>query len=411
MVWGYPGGGDMHKGFRYLDADAHVLEPESLWGRYLDPDFRDEMPRHRCGYYHAKLPPAGAETTGLPPFVPGDEKDPLAFVDEIYVGGYAMPEFLAGRCAPTPDLGEIYGRYALDGFGPGSYKDFLSRSGVDYMAVYPTTGLYTIGVPSLSARTAAAIRRAENRWLNDFRREVGPQMIGVGTIDLRDPVEAALEARHCVRDYGFRGVFTVPEPVNEYPLFHPFYDPFWAELQDLDVPMAFHPTAGSYLPEPGDTVLTGWTGGRGVTTFVMGSMLASIQMVGGGVLERFPRLKVAHFEIGVGWVHYWMDRMQAGIQGSGRRLGAQALPKLSMLPVEYFQRQCFVGADPDDPALEHMVKVMGDDSVVPATDFGHPEGRYHMDAIEDMLALDGVSDDTKRKIMWSNPARLYGMEA
>ena len=158
-------------------------------------------------------------------------------------------------------------------------------------------------------------------------------------------------------------------------------------------------------------MLTGWTGGRGVTTFVMGSMLASIQMVGGGVLERFPRLKVAHFEIGVGWVHYWMDRMQAGIQGSGRRLGARALPKLSMLPVEYFQRQCFVGADPDDPALEHMVKVMGDDSVVPATDFGHPEGRYHMDAIEDMLALDGVSDDTKRKIMWSNPARLYGMEA
>ena len=42
-----------------------------------------------------------------------------------------------------------------------------------------------------------------------------------------------------------------------------------------------------------------------------------------------------------------------------------------------------------------------------ATDFGHPEGRGYADAIEETLNLPDISDETRRKIMWDNPSRLY----
>ena len=40
----------MYQGHRYIDSDAHILEPSNLWERYLDPEFREEMPSHALGY-------------------------------------------------------------------------------------------------------------------------------------------------------------------------------------------------------------------------------------------------------------------------------------------------------------------------------------------------------------------------
>ena len=34
----------------YIDSDGHVIEPADLWERYLDPEFREEMPSHDLGY-------------------------------------------------------------------------------------------------------------------------------------------------------------------------------------------------------------------------------------------------------------------------------------------------------------------------------------------------------------------------
>ena len=33
----------MRKGFKVFDADAHVVEPKSLWQRFLDAKFRDRV--------------------------------------------------------------------------------------------------------------------------------------------------------------------------------------------------------------------------------------------------------------------------------------------------------------------------------------------------------------------------------
>ena len=69
------------------------------------------------------------------------------------------------------------------GFSPAAYSLVLDRSKIDYMVVYPTAGLFMTAVPELSAETAAAYRRAYNRWLGDFCGECDGRVIGDGTPD------------------------------------------------------------------------------------------------------------------------------------------------------------------------------------------------------------------------------------
>ena len=35
----------MWKGMKVIDADAHMHEPEYLWDRYVEPKFRDRVPK------------------------------------------------------------------------------------------------------------------------------------------------------------------------------------------------------------------------------------------------------------------------------------------------------------------------------------------------------------------------------
>jgi len=378
----------MHEGHRYIDSDGHVLEPADLWEKYLDPEFRDEMPTSHVGYV-------------------GDE---CAYSLECRVHGVAMPTFLDGVTAPMPGLKEAYGEYQELAWSPEVYRRVLDRSGIDKMVVYPTVGLFATSVPTLSAETAAAYRRAYNRWLNDFCRECDERIVGIGSLDLRDPVEAAREARRCVVEYGFRGLTVHPNAVTPYPLYHEFHDPLWQALSELDVPVAFHSGAGTPL-DVGVDHFVEWAAGRGVAAFALGYMLASMAMIGGGVLERFPQLRLVFLEAGCGWLPYMLDRMQSGIQGSNRA-ASRFLPMqgLTLHPSEYFRRQCFVASDPDDPDLAYVIEQLGDECIVTATDFGHPEGRGYLQAIDETLALETLSDESRRRIMWDNPARLYGLD-
>jgi predicted TIM-barrel fold metal-dependent hydrolase len=78
-----------------------------------------------------------------------------------------------------------------------------------------------------------------------------------------------------------------------------------------------------------------------------------------------------------------------------------------MLPVEYFKRQCFISADQDGPGIKHVIEYLGDDNLVTAPDFGHPEGRHYQVAVQEILKLPDVPLESKKKMMWNNALRLY----
>ena len=392
----------MSKNHRLIDSDSHILEPPDLFEKYLEPKFRSHMPQAWVDYQGDPL------GFGISVTVPSahDKEYVMPFGrDPVREGRPAFGD--AGTRIVLPENDEAYASFAREGFPPEHYDLALERAGIDYMVLYPTTGLYMTAVPDLEADTAAAYRRAYNNWLHDFCSAAGQRVVGVASVDLRDPLEAAKEARRCVKEFGFKAVHINPTPVGKHRLYDEFYDPLWTALEDLDVPLGIHVGAGNAADELLYYYLPELRVAQATVAFTIGNMLASTALIMGGVLERHPRLRVVHLESGAGWAAFWLDRLGAGVQGGFRGL---AIDGLSMAPLDYFQRQCYIAADQDDPGIAQVIATLGDNNIVTATDFGHPEGRLYARATEELLGLPDVSDESKHKIMWDNALKLYPIQ-
>jgi len=394
----------MTNGNRFIDSDAHVVEPNDLFDKYLDPEYRAWIPEAWANYAGSPLafgfkiviaPPNGRQQ--VMPF----GNDPMSEEARQRCGGAA---FDPGARVALPGHDEAYARFAAEDFPPHMYPPAMDRAGIDYMVVYPTVGLLSTAATELAPDAAAAIRRAYNDWLHDFCSQTGGRVFGAASVDLRDAEEAAREARRCVKQFGFKAVHVNPVPVGEHRLYDNYYEPLWNALEDLDVPLAVHTGAGVTADAMLYHYLPGLRTAQVTVAFTMVNMLASTALIMGGVLERHPRLRVVHLESGAGWVPFWMDRLAASVQGGLRGLG---IPGLKMSPIDYFRRQCFISADPDDPFIRQTIEMLGDENIVTATDFAHPEGRRYESAVREMLELPEVSAASKRKIMWDNALRLY----
>ena len=74
----------------------------------------------------------------------------------------------------------------------------------------------------------------------------------------------------------------------------------------------------------------------------------------------------------------------------------------------YFRTNCFLSIEADELPARYYVEEFGDENLVFSTDYPHGDSKYP-DAVSGFLDLPGVSDESKRKILWDNWARLYGV--
>ncbi|HEX2173941.1 MAG TPA: amidohydrolase family protein, partial [Dehalococcoidia bacterium] len=258
-------------------------------------------------------------------------------------------------------------------------------------------------VDALEAPVAAAIARGYNDWLAEFCSADPSRLYGAALISLHDPKLAAQEARRAVEKLGFRGVFLRPNPVQGRNLHDPANDVFWESVQGLGVPVGFHEGLGPDLAQVGSDRFQNHLMGH-MCSHPMELMMACLSLIAGGVLERFPRLTVAFLEGNCGWLPWWLWRMDEHYEW----LGHLDAPDLTMKPSEYFARQCYISTDCDELPLRSVIAELGDDRIVFSTDYPHGDSKYPH-AVETFLALPSVSDESKRKILWDNPARLYGL--
>ena len=89
----------------------------------------------------------------------------------------------------------------------------------------------------------------------------------------------------------------------------------------------------------------------------MSNMMAMIDIIGGGVLERHPKLKVAFLECYCGWVSFMLHRMDVTVAKARN-------PNISELkPSEFFKRQCWISTEAEKE-LPMVAELIGDDNIV-----------------------------------------------
>ena len=87
--------------------------------------------------------------------------------------------------------------------------------------------------------------------------------------------------------------------------------------------------------------------------------------------------------------------------------GEMADIPLKQKPSDYFKQQCFISMDVDETLVKDVINSMGDDNILISTDYPHIDCRWPH-ALDTFLSIP-LSDASRRKILWDNCARLYGV--
>ena len=375
----------MHGGYQIFDADAHVMEPEGMWAAYLPAPYRERAP----------VAPGGGIWVRL-------EEHWLPALWDDEVGDRVRPMVMEAT-RPRPD--GPYGEAVARRYDSVSQLQAMDREAIDLAVVYPTQGLYVTAIEGMDPQLAAAICRAYNQWVAEFCAKSAGRITAAAMVSLHDVPSAVAEARYAVETLHLRAVLVRPNRYAGRNLHDRVYEPLWAAVEDLGVPLSVHEGTGARLPVTGADRFRGSIMLQHITSHPLEMMCALAGLICGGVLERHPKLRVVFLEAGASWLPYWLWRLDEHVAWLGR---AES-PELRLQPSEYFRRQCFATVECDETPLNHTIAAIGDDCLLFASDYPHPDAKYPH-AVETFLQLPGIAEDSRRKILWDNPRRLYAFE-
>lgn len=195
--------------------------------------------------------------------------------------------------------------------------------------------------------------------------------------------------------------------IDGHLLCDPFFEPLWRELNDLGTPLGLHGPGGGELA---DNIAHRYRGHPNMDVLVTAirspfhAESAFGELIFGGVFERFPRLQVVSMESNASWLPWLMWRLDDKFEMNRPDL---EIP-LSLKPSEYFRRQCYAVIEPEEDVVKYTIDYLGDDNLLFSTDYPHNDCLYP-EAVNTFLAQEDISDQSKRKILWDNGARLYGL--
>jgi predicted TIM-barrel fold metal-dependent hydrolase len=277
----------------------------------------------------------------------------------------------------------------------------MDRDGVDAEVIYGILGAATrLNDPE----AANEMFRIYNDWLVAFCRRHPDRYIGLACLPYGD-IDAAVKEIHRVAKLGLRGM-ELSCSWDMDPMWHPVWEPLWKAVNEVALPLHFHTFPA--LPPGKLDQQTGLTRRAAFFTVVSGfqmnlvNILAAI--IGAAVLERYPNVRIAFGESGIGWVPYALDRMDFEWEDRFRDLG------LTMKPSDYWRRQCKATFQFDRIGTK-LIDDMGVETLMWGSDYPHGDGVWPESSkyIEEQFGH--LPAEITRKIVCENAGRFYGLIA
>ncbi|MDP6981291.1 MAG: amidohydrolase family protein [Myxococcota bacterium] len=243
--------------------------------------------------------------------------------------------------------------------------------------------------------------RAWNDWLfEEWHSPYPDRIVPLGITLLSDPEKGAEEIRRNAKR-GFTAV-TMPEQPHElgYPsVFDDYWEPIIRACAETETVINLH-IGSSGFPKmpPGAPMLE-----LGATLFGPMAVSACAEWLWSGWPVKYPNLKIAMSEGGIGWVASLIDRVNNIMSRSG--YGAGWGDKQNS-PSDVLRRNfwfCMI----DDPSTVVTRDTIGVENILFESDYPHGDGTWP-DTQQVMLdTLGGLSDEEIRKITHENASKLY----
>jgi predicted TIM-barrel fold metal-dependent hydrolase len=403
-----------------VSADGHILEPTDLFLTRLPKHLRDRA--------------VWEEDFEIEPLAEGGVRD-FRRLHTPGFEGWTVSRFR--HYDGTPNTGE-----------PARILEDMDLDGIDAQVMHPNLSLF--GLYSDDHELSMAHARVYTDYIIErFAPHFG-RLAPTAPVPITDIDDAVAEIER-VAAAGFRGILLPAVPPQPY--YSRDLDPVWAAAQANGVHVFMHSqTGGVKVDDPASTTLKVVMGmaaqvnrpmdersasQRMITQCIYGPMVPQqvmIELIGGGVAERYPDLHFALIEFnahwlaslvgamdkcwitGIGqdpdwWLGYWdSDRPENDQPQMARLFRLNEKWPYPLKPSEYVQRQFHVSFQ-DDPVAVAARHVSGLSTIVWGADYPHAEGtfRHSPELIASQFA--GVPADERAAMLGGTLGRLLGFDA
>ena len=247
-----------------------------------------------------------------------------------------------------------------------------------------------------------ALAEGYNNWLHDYcgrspRRLFAAALVPLEAVDL-----ACQEARRAIEDLGAVGILSRPL-LRNMNLDNPYHYPLYTLAEELNVPILVHGSTG--IPNVHERYRTHFR--RHAVNFPVSLITALMDTICGGLLERFSTLRIAFLEGAVGWVPWWLDRLDEHFE----KLPSH-VPQIREKPGALFRRyaqegRVFLSCESDEAYLPFVIQEAGDDFILYASDYPHWDCIFP-DSANAIARREDLSEESRRKILGANARRLLG---
>lgn len=393
--------------YSLIDFDAHYYEPDDCFTRHIEAKYKQQTIRVDR-----------SQADGLGRMLIGDER--LWFTSVIqndFVGGPGMMKaFFKGE---TEDGGAVN----LNPVCPREHPYMMQKSArlqvMDKQNVEACVMLPTLGVtvqhhlsqyPELEYPTL----RAFNRWVEDDWGYGDDGRIFAAACLTLNQLPAACEELERLIHAGVKIIHLPCGPINGRSPADPYFDPFWARVQEAGILVAFHigetvfnEMYASKWGEPANPPVhrfsalnTFWgIGARPITDQVAALICHNL-------FGRFARLQCACIEFGSSWVELTLKNLDK-IYRMGEHKNRWPFGKPAEKPSDIFRRHFSVVPFYEED-IDQLARQIGSERILNGSDFPHPEGLENPE--EMLLELENFSAVEQKYIMRDNAARLLNLK-
>lgn len=177
----------------------------------------------------------------------------------------------------------------------------LKAAGMDVGVLQPTQTMFFYWA---EPKAASELARMVNEHTAKTVKNHPDHFIGLASVPLQDADLAAQELGYAVEKLGLRGVVTGSN-VNGRGLDEETFEPFFAKLADLGVPLFIHPNNPAGIQRVRNYYLANFL------AYPLESAIAAGQLVFGGVFDRHPNLRVCLSHAG-GVLPFLLGRLEHG---------------------------------------------------------------------------------------------------
>ena len=267
----------------------------------------------------------------------------------------------------------------------------MDREGVDIQVISPVPVTFSYWAPT---EQALELTKFQNDYIASVVKEKPERFIRLGSVPLQDAQVSIEEMRRCKFDLGLAGI-EIGTNVNGENLDAEYLLPFFEAAEKWDVPLFIHPwetLAQDRTPRHNFLYTIGMPSE---------TALAAASLIWGGVIEKFPKLKVC-FAHGGGSFPYILPRLDKGWEVWPN------LRKTKQPPSYYAENFYFDSLVYDSMNINYLIERFGYEKIIMGSDY--PFLLREIDPGKTVDQTSDLTEEVRKAILGMNAMNFLNLQ-